>query len=324
MMKRDFRISFLIVKELLDDLSDEQQRELSVWRESHETLYERLNDPERVGERVGRFCEFNAGEAWPAMEHRIRRARRRRYISSAAAVLLPFLILTGICVMRFSKSDKAASPVLISVATGRGEDVAVVLPDSTQVHLNAMSRLIYPQSFSEVERRVTLEGEALFDVTPSDVPFVVGTPEMDIEVLGTVFDVSAYPDEAARTVLLEGLVKVSSLGGSECLLYPGQMAVLLADSSDLNVGDVETDFYTSWTRGRICFRDERLEDIMSVLERWYDFDVDYAEESIKDFRFGCSVNRYEEIDSFIDLLVKTGKIAVIKIDNHYTFIINNN
>ena len=223
----------------------------------------------------------------------------------------------------FHRNEEVVSPVLIHVSTGRGESRAFVLPDSTRVHLNSMSRLTYPQSFSDAERRVVLEGEALFDVTPSDMPFVVGTSAMDIEVLGTLFDVSAYPDEAIRTILLEGLVKVSSYGGPECLLYPGQMAVLSTVSSELNVDDVETDFYTSWTRGRIHFRDERLEDIMSVLARWYDFEVDYAQESIKDLRFGCSVNRYEEIDPFIDLLVKTGKITVDKNGNHYTFINNN-
>lgn len=323
MMKRDFRISFLIVKELLGDLSDEQQRELSVWKESNETLYKRLCNPETVGDNVGRFCEFSADEAWPLLDHRIRKERRRRCISSVAAVLLPFIIISGIFMITFHRNEEVVSPVLIHVSTGRGESRAFVLPDSTRVHLNSMSRLTYPQSFSDAERRVVLEGEALFDVTPSDMPFVVGTSAMDIEVLGTLFDVSAYPDEAIRTILLEGLVKVSSYGGPECLLYPGQMAVLSTVSSELNVNDVETDFYTSWTRGRIHFRDERLEDIMSVLARWYDFEVDYAQESIKDLRFGCSVNRYEEIDPFIDLLVKTGKITVDKNGNHYTFINNN-
>ena len=74
--------------------------------------------------------------------------------------------------------------------------------------------------------------------------------------------------------------------------------------------------------GRIDFKDERLEDIMTTLSHWYDFEVKYANDAVKDLRFGCSVNRYETIEPFIDHMVKTGKVSVKKNNNCYLFINN--
>ena len=317
-MRRDFRISFLIVKELLGGLSDEEQRELSMWKESHNPLYERLHKPENAGEHAARLSRFPADEAWAAMERRIRRAERRRHAAKAAAVILPVFLLAGLCMAIFDGTKTVPDTLYAEVVTMRGEEKSVVLPDGSRVRLNSMSRLTYPESFSDSERRVSLEGEALFDVISSDVPFLVSTPEMEIEVLGTLFDVSAYAGDATRTVLVEGSVRVSCPEGTDCILSPGQMASL-SEAEGLKVERVETDFHTSWTRGRIYFRDERLEDIMTVLSRWYDFEVEYSDDSVKDLRFGCSVNRYDRIDPFIDLLVKTGRISVNRKDNHYLF-----
>ena len=145
---------------------------------------------------------------------------------------------------------------------------------------------------------------------------------MDIQVLGTVFNVSAYSGEEASAVLVEGSIKVTSGEEAGCVLTPGMMATITDDSDDIKVEHVDTQFYTSWTKGRIDFRDERLEDIMTTLSHWYDFEVKYANDAVKDLRFGCSVNRYETIEPFIDHMVKTGKVSVKKNNNCYLFINN--
>lgn len=193
-MRRDFRISFLIVKELLGGLSDKEQRELSMWKESHNPLYERLHKPENAGEHAARLSRFPADEA------------------KAAAVILPVLLLAGLCIALFDGTKPVPDTLYTEVVTMRGEENSIVLPDGSRVRLNSMSRLTYPESFSDSERRVSLEGEALFDVISSDVPFLVSTPEMEIEVLGTLFDVSAYAGDATRAVLVEGSVRVSHPG----------------------------------------------------------------------------------------------------------------
>lgn len=321
MVKRDFKISSLIVKEMLDDLSDCERTELNNWKSSHKDLYERLNKPENAKNHVAMLAEFPASDAWKQLDLRIRRSAIRKRFAVAAAIILPLILLSGIFTLLVDKAE-CWEPVYAQVETLRGEEKMVLLPDGTQVHLNAMSRLVYPETFTGDQRRVELDGEAFFDVTKSDIPFIVSTPLMDIQVLGTVFNVSAYSGEEASAVLVEGSIKVTSGEEAGCVLTPGMMATITDDSDDIKVEHVDTQFYTSWTKGRIDFRDERLEDIMTTLSHWYDFEVKYANDAVKDLRFGCSVNRYETIEPFIDHMVKTGKVSVKKNNNCYLFINN--
>lgn len=321
MVKRDFKISSLIVKEMLDDLSDCERTELNNWKSSHKDLYERLNKPENAKNHVAMLAEFPASDAWKQLDLRIRRSAIRKRFAVAAAIILPLILLSGIFTLLVDKAE-CWEPVYAQVETLRGEEKMVLLPDGTQVHLNAMSRLVYPETFTGDQRRVELDGEAFFDVTKSDIPFIVSTPLMDIQVLGTVFNVSAYSGEEASAVLVEGSIKVTSGEEAGCVLTPGMMATITDDSDDIKVEHVDTQFYTSWTKGKIDFRDERLEDIMTTLSHWYDFEVKYANDAVKDLRFGCSVNRYETIEPFIDHMVKTGKVSVKKNNNCYLFINN--
>ena len=321
MVKRDFKISSLIVKEMLDDLSDCERTELNNWKSSHKDLYERLNKPENAKNHVAMLAEFPASDAWKQLDLRIRRSAIRKRFAVAAAIILPLILLSGIFTLLVDKAE-CWEPVYAQVETLRGEEKMVLLPDGTQVHLNAMSRLVYPETFTGDQRRVELDGEAFFDVTKSDIPFIVSTPLMDIQVLGTVFNVSAYSGEEASAVLVEGSIKVTSGEEAGCVLTPGMMATITDYSDDIKVEHVDTQFYTSWTKGKIDFRDERLEDIMTTLSHWYDFEVKYANDAVKDLRFGCSVNRYETIEPFIDHMVKTGKVSVKKNNNCYLFINN--
>lgn len=321
-MRRDFRISFLIVKEFLGGLSDEEQRELESWKSSHRSLYERLQNPENAGAHASMIAEFPADKAWAVLDSRIRKNRRRRRLCIAASFVLPVLLVAGICLGVMSGRD-ASDPVMLQAVTLVGEEHELLLPDGTSVRLNSMSRLEYPETFGDDVRGVTLEGEAFFNVASSDVPFVVATPSMSVEVLGTAFDISAYEGEAARTVLVNGLVKVTSAGSAECILAPGQMASVSGDGCSISIEDVDTDFYTSWTRGKIYFRDERLEDIMETLSRWYVFDVRYGDSTVRDLRFGCYVGRFDDVDPFMDLLRKTGRIRVERKKDHYLLINNN-
>lgn len=320
MIRRDLRISSLIVKEQFDTLSDDEQRELVAWKSSHTHLYEKLHNFDHAGEHVDKLNQFSADDAWNILNSHIVRSNRRRRFAVAAAVLLPILIISTFC-LTYNFNDVPA-PVYAEVETLRGESMTIELPDGTKVQLNSMSRLVYPDTFVGDERRVQLEGEAFFDVTKSDIPFIVSTPLMDIQVLGTVFNVSAYSGEEASAVLVEGSIKVTSGEEAGCVLTPGMMATITDDSDDIKVEHVDTQFYTSWTKGRIDFRDERLEDIMTTLSHWYDFEVKYANDAVKDLRFGCSVNRYETIEPFIDHMVKTGKVSVKKNNNCYLFINN--
>lgn len=191
----------------------------------------------------------------------------------------------------------------------RGGEYKLRLSDGSMVHLNSLSSLRYPVRFSGEVREVELTGEAFFEVSKSQTPFIVKTKGVDIRVLGTTFNVSAYPEnQYTQATLVAGSVRVDTKEGGQIMLKPSQQAELDNRSHELVVRQVDVTFYTSWVSGKIYFKDERLEDIMNTLSRWYDIHVVFADKSKKDLRFGCNLNRYEEIAPFLELLNATGRV----------------
>lgn len=142
---------------------------------------------------------------------------------------------------------------------------------------------------------------------------------MQVEVLGTTFNISAYPHEEYQTTLVNGSVKINTESGESRILKPSQQASFTPGNNSIQVRTVDTEFYTSWVKGKIHFKDQRLEDIMKTLSRWYDMKVIYADEKTKNIRFGCNVNRYAEITPFVQLLEQTEKVHVKIKDNTITF-----
>lgn len=156
----------------------------------------------------------------------------------------------------------------------RGGEYKLRLSDGSMVHLNSLSSLRYPVRFSGEVREVELTGEAFFEVSKSQTPFIVKTKGVDIRVLGTTFNVSAYPEnQYTQATLVAGSVRVDTKEGGQIMLKPSQQAELDNRSHELVVRQVDVTFYTSWVSGKIYFKDERLEDIMNTLSRWYDIHV---------------------------------------------------
>lgn len=204
-------------------------------------------------------------------------------------------------------SDKLAYN---KVNVPRGGEYQLTLSDGSKVHLNSMSSIRFPVQFAKDCRQVELEGEAYFEVSKTGHPFIVKTKGMDIEVLGTTFNISAYADEEYQTTLVSGSVRVQTENGSNRILKPSEQACITPGSNQINVRNVDTAFYTSWIHGKINFKDRRLEDIMKTLARWYDMNVVYGDEATKELRFGCYINRYNEITPLVELLEQTGWVSV--------------
>ena len=162
-------------------------------------------------------------------------------------------------------------------------------------------------------------GEAYFEVSKTGQPFIVNVNGMQVEVLGTTFNISAYPNEEYQTTLVNGSVRVSAEKGESLILKPSQQATIVSGGNSIQVRTVDTSFYTSWVKGKINFKDQRLEDIMKILSRWYDMNVVYENEKLKNIRFGCNLNRYEEITPFVKLLEKTEEVHVKIEGNTITF-----
>lgn len=164
-----------------------------------------------------------------------------------------------------------------TIATPRGGQYQVNLPDGTKVWLNAATTLKYPYAFAKNERMVELTGEAYFEVSKDRTrPFRIKTGAQLVEVLGTHFNINAYRDEAVvKTTLLEGAVKVSTRVGT-INLVPGEQALLNATNASLSLNDqADTDKEMAWKNNVFSFDNDDLQSIMRQISRWYDVDVVY-------------------------------------------------
>lgn len=205
-----------------------------------------------------------------------------------------------------------------TVLIPRGGQYKVTLPDGSLVTLNAGSSLSFPSSFSGNRREVMLNGEAFFDVrSKTDAgnaasPFIVRTAKQDVKVLGTTFNLQAYPDQTIHyTTLLSGSVKICT--GTESgnpkyrLLKPGQQAIVKDEREAAQVRPVNLEEVTAWKDGYFFFNNEPLGKIMDQVSRWYDVDIQYTGNT-KELRFFGIYARSGSLKSLLKNLEQTGKI----------------
>ncbi|WP_419698073.1 FecR family protein [Mucilaginibacter sp. NFX135] len=165
------------------------------------------------------------------------------------------------------------------LSTPRGGKYQLILADGTKVWLNAGSTLKFPVDFTNNERVVGLSGEAYFEVAHDPRrPFKVAGAGQVVEVLGTHFNINAYPEEGiVKTTLLEGSVKVygksQTSAASEIIINPNEQAVFKNDQ--LSKVTVDANEFAAWKNGVILFRDADIHDVMRKISRWYNVDVEY-------------------------------------------------
>jgi len=192
-----------------------------------------------------------------------------------------------------------------TIETPKGGQFQVILPDGSKVWLNAFSSLKFPVNFSALkERRVELKGEAYFEVVHNQaLPFRVITDKQEVEDLGTRFNVNAYADEAStKTSLLQGKVRITA-GEKNVLLAPGQQATV---SNNIKVAEINTEEVIAWKNGYFNFDDEKLENIMRSVARWYNVDVVFEDESLKNETFGAITTRFSNISTLLKIMEQTG------------------
>ena len=196
-----------------------------------------------------------------------------------------------------------------TLRTLQGMECLITLSDGTRVHLNAETRLTYPVCFSSKERIVQIEGEAYFEVAKdAKKPFTVQFMSSSVTVLGTSFNIRAYPEEKrSQTTLAEGSVRIYS-PGSSMLLKPGEQAEVSALSGEMVKQEVEVKNFTSWKDGRFVFEQQPLEDIMRTLERWYDIRVIFKDEGAKRISLSGNMKRYGDFSQVMKMLQMTGDV----------------
>jgi len=203
--------------------------------------------------------------------------------------------------------NKSSEVLYNTISTPRGGQYELMLSDGSKVWLNAASSLRFSASFVGKERKVELLGEAYFEVAKNAaMPFKVKVHGMEVEVLGTHFNINSYDNESMiRTTLLEGSVKINK-NNSSSLLKPGQQAQMNKAGEIKIINNVDVEEAIAWKEGKFQFDKADIHDIMRQLARWYDVDVEYK--GTVSSHFGGTISRDVNLSQVLNMLHLTGEV----------------
>jgi transmembrane sensor len=246
------------------------------------------------------------GQAGPPAEKRSRR-------NLLPAAFITSLVLILIYVTRPGAEPPKPSPEVREVSTKSGDKTRLVLPDGSRVWLNANSKLTYGSEYGKEKREVQLTGEAFFDVEKDSArPFLIHTPNMDLKVLGTSFNVKSYPGEAtSEASLITGSLEISlpARNKQKIVLQPNEKLVVANEQKDhdkdtssrkshyrspslvsiKNITHFEKDdsiiVETSWVQNKLVFQEEKFRDIALKMEKWYAVSININDRALQELQF---------------------------------------
>ena len=323
-----WKIADLIIRQWSKELTPEEETTLREWitsQESNQVFYQKVI----TGKGFDHFCqqasEHNYRQKYQAFRSHIRKRKLRKWRRigyAAAAILLPFVLSISLYLkseqkntsiqsteiipgtyqavltlsngqdiflspiteknkleattatlegntLVYPETDTTTAPVYHKITIPRGGEYILRLADGTRVWLNSETELEYPVVFTKKQRQVFLKGEAYFEVAPDSLhPFIVKTEQQNLRVLGTSFAIRAYANESVILTTLE-------------------------------TGKVNTTLFTAWHKGIFIFQDQPLENILNTLARWYNIDIFYTNENLKDIHFTGELKRYDRIQDFL-------------------------
>lgn len=208
-------------------------------------------------------------------------------------------------------------PVFHRLIVPAGGEYQVILEDGTKIWMNAESELSYPVTFSGNTRAVFLKGEAYFEVAHNkSKPFFVHTPQLNVNVTGTSFNVCAYPKEAeSKITLVEGSVNILKEAKIIASLTPGKQINYNQTNGSFSVKDADIESAIAWKNGLFLFQDEPLSSVVSKLGRWYNVNFTFTR-SLQEYRYSGSIRRDSPIDSTLHILKLTNEIEFKVKANH--------
>ena len=206
-----------------------------------------------------------------------------------------------------------------------GKRTRITLSDNSSIWLNSGSKLVYPVCFDEKKREVFLEGEAIFEVSPDQAhPFHVISHNLEIKVLGTIFDLSAYADDSiVNTVLEHGSVELiykgtSMFGQNKEKMTPGMLAMYNPDSKSLVQKSVNTRDYTSWKDGYLNLDQKSLGSIVKKLSRYYNVSIEIESQDLADETFTGQLDLRNNAIQVLELIAETMDIEIVQTGHQIT------
>jgi ferric-dicitrate binding protein FerR (iron transport regulator) len=236
------------------------------------------------------------------------------YRTAAAILLIPvlafsFWFYTNSTYSKFIAETEQVHPAWVEVNAPEGAKVRFSLPDGSTGWLNSGAKIKYPVLFNG-QRKVELTGEAYFEVQHQDsTDFIVSIPDMDIKVLGTTFNVSAYSgDSYSNVVLKEGKVEINGkVGNFNHTLAPGEKIAFNRETKSLLLSNVDANRFMAWKDGYLIIENEYLGQIIGRIERWYNVDIIIEDERLMNYRFKATF-KDEPLEEVLRLIAKSTPI----------------
>lgn len=204
-----------------------------------------------------------------------------------------------------------SAPIFNRLEIPRGAEYFLTLTDGTKIWLNSETVIRYPVHFTGKTREVYLEGEAFFNVTKDSArTFIVHTAQTKIEVLGTEFNVRNYNNEPlVATTLVNGSVRLTSeVDNAHIILKPGEQGKMDKTTGKMDVEETDTYLYTAWKDARFVFRSTRMEELLNTLARWYDLQIFYLNNEVKDICFTGDMTRMEDFRQILTIIENNERV----------------
>jgi ferric-dicitrate binding protein FerR (iron transport regulator) len=226
----------------------------------------------------------------------------------AAAILL-LVSFSGTIGYFISNSGSKSNSEFTEIYVPKGERSTVVLPDGSTVQLNSDSHLKFMSSFSSSEREVKLEGEGFFNVThDKSRPFVVETPVLQVEVLGTMFNVSSYPNDSIVTTFLQtGKVKINSNKSDATYLSPNEVFTYNKTTHESSKSNIQDQRFIDWTKGILTIKEETIGELSRKLERRFNIQIEFGDNEVKDHMYTGSI-KDEDLNTLLEALTFASSI----------------
>ncbi len=316
----------LLTRYVLGEASAEEIKQVDAWAKESPDNQKLLEELLQLSDRTAFNAEpakVDTGKAWSKLKSRMDQQGKGKVIKMepvpastgyrilfriAAAIIGVFLIAA--IVFRFYQSN--IDQVQFAEVKSGTEKLVQTLPDGSTVTLNQNSSLKYPTTFAENERRVVLTGEAFFDIEKDSLhPFIIEAGEAEIKVLGTSFNVLAYPERENIEVIVEtGVVQLSGRNQPKVIkLTAGNKGIFSKATSQLSLLENDEVGYAFWRIKKLEFRNTSLDGVVKALNEYYHADLSFENESIRDCQFTATFQD-DSLNTILDILTTTFHLGI--------------